>query len=135
MIEKHTYKTIIIVFSSYLIWVWFFDLDESMVPEYVVNAYLNQPWYEYLFLPERVSPWIYDIRKVAAFASLIGMYFYKSWGRWLFLAFSISGLLLHTGGWHYELLYVTNIEWLIQMLQGGLIAMCFIGVNSREFNK
>lgn len=127
-----TFRAFIVTFVIYLIWVWFFDNDESIVPKQVVMNWLMQPSPHWLF-PDQILIHVYDVRKLIAFISLALLLFHNNVGKWGFLAFSISGPLLHTHGWGYELNWVTNLEWSIQMMQGALITMCFIGSESKKF--
>lgn len=133
MKTKHFYFASIAIFTIYLIWVWFFSSDYSTVPYAVRQAWFNQDMPHWL-LPDSIMFYVYDARKAVAFVSLALLLFYNKFGRLGFLIFSITGPLLHSHGWGYELNWVTNLEWAIQMMQGGLIAVCFVGRESKKFS-
>ncbi|WOH36430.1 hypothetical protein RI844_13740 [Thalassotalea fonticola] len=126
------FRLFIAVFTAYLISVWYFNNDESIIPYQVVNYWMMQPMPHWL-LSDDILLYVYDIRKALAFISLALLAIHNNIGKWGFLIFSISGPLLHTKGWGYELNWVTDLEWSVQMMQGALIAMCFIGPVSEKF--
>ncbi|MDD8059799.1 hypothetical protein [Shewanella metallivivens] len=128
------FRFFIVVFTAYLISVWYFNNDESIIPYQVVNYWMMQPMPHWL-LPDDILMYVYDFRKPLAFISLALLAVHNNFGKWGFLIFSISGPLLHTEGWGYELNWVTDLEWSIQMMQGALITMCFIGPVSEKFKR
>ena len=133
--QINIFRLLVILFAVYLGWVWFFYPSEVSIPVYVKHAWLNQSFDNILY-PKWVFDVIHDVRKmILAPVAIIGLLLCNNVGKYAFLLFTLSGPFNGlSNGWFYSLYWVETIGWYAQLIQGGIVLMCFYGNVSNYFS-
>lgn len=123
------------LFSQILfyIWLWAFGMygaDYNLIPSQITSMTDMQP------STPLVGTWtlwgsIYDFRMWLGICCMSLLLFFNNIGKYGFVVFLFSGpILLHNSGWLYELQWIDDLQWALQMLAGCLVGISFFGKSS-----